>query len=170
MAQKRRAPANAGAKRAAKAPPKAKRAKGAKSVGLGREEGYTTTSTFSPRMAQVYGDLEREVERRFPGAEKMFEYGMRGWRVPRRKRIDTWKGTIDPNFLYIGIAERKQGITLHYWNPLSPGGFDRHAPALAAAGFKVMVGCLQYNRKGDYPIGALLPMLDDTARRLKAEG
>ena len=130
---------------------------------------HATTSTFSPRMREVHALLDREIRSRFPEADAQFEYGMRGWRVPRARRLETWKGTIDPNFLHIFVAERKQGITLHYWNPMMPASFGKHAAPLAKAGFKVMVGCLQFNRKGDYPVDALKPLLDEAAQMLEHE-
>jgi len=120
-------------------------------------------------MQEVHARLDEEIRRRLPGAVPQFEYGMRGWRVPRARRQESWKGTIDPNFLHIFVAERKQGITLHFWNPLQPASFGKHAAPLSKAGFKVMVGCLQYNRKGDYPVAAILPLLDEAAEMLHGE-
>jgi hypothetical protein len=136
-----------------------------------RKEGsmVTTTSTFSPRLKALKADLDREIRARFPQAEAMFEYNMHGWRVSRPKRIETWKGTIDPNFLHVYLAERKNGITLHIWNPYDPYGLSKRAKALQAAGFKVMRACVVYNRKGEYPIGAVTPVFDAVRKRMDEE-
>ncbi len=46
---------------------------------------------------------------------------------------------------------------------------DLKDPALSEAGFKVMVGCLQYNRKGPVPVTAFVPTLQEMAKAWKAE-
>lgn len=94
---------------------------------------------------------------------------MRGWRIPTNAGLAEWKGTIDPNFVHVFLAERKQGLTLHFWNPLDPGALHREKTGLREAGFKVMVGCLQFNRKGDFPIAAVLPLLDAARRAITAK-
>lgn len=80
-----------------------------------------------------------------------------------------WKGTIDPNFVYIFLAKRKNGITLHYWDPVRPYGLKQNAAAFEEAGFKVMVGCLQFNRKGPFPIGAVRGLLENLARQMDGQ-
>lgn len=153
------------AKKAAK--PKATPAKGATTRVSG--EGYATTSTFSPRMAAVWKEVDAAVRRVFPEAEPVFDYGMRGWQVPRRVKVESWKGTMDPNWLTIGLAERAQGITLHLWNPCEYGFLKRKAPELAPHGLKAMVGCLQFTRKGDYPVAAVEALLREVRGQMDAE-
>jgi hypothetical protein len=153
------------AKGAAK--PKARPARGAKVEVPG--DGYATTSTFSPRMAKAWRELDAAVRRVFPEAEPVFDYGARGWRVPRRIRVESWKGTIDPNWLKVYVAERAQGITLHLWNPCEPGFLKRNATALQAHGLKAMVGCLQFTRKGDYPVAAVEALLREVRGQMDAE-
>jgi hypothetical protein len=135
----------------------------------GRNSKVTTTSTFSPRLKALKADLDREIRTRFPQAEAVFEYNMHGWRVGRPKRVEKWKGTIDPNYLHIFVAERKNGITLHIWNPYDPYGLAKRAKELQAAGFKVMRGCLVYNRKGEYPVGAITPLFDAVREKMDGE-
>ena len=128
-----------------------------------------TTSSFSPRMEAIHSALDQEIKRRFPNAESRFEYNMHGWKTARPVKIESWKGTIDPNFLHMYIAERKNGITFHIWNTYNPYGLKQRSKELTAAGFKVMVACLVYNRKGDYPIGAVTPIFDSMRKDMDAE-
>lgn len=128
-----------------------------------------TTSTFSPRLVAIHADLDCEIRRLFPQAEARRDYSMKGWRIARSTHIKTWEGTIDPNFLHIYIAERKNGITLHFWNPFDPYHLKRHSKELEGAGFKVMVGCLQFTRKGDYPVRAVVPLLESARRAMDRE-
>jgi hypothetical protein len=128
---------------------------------------WTTHSGSSPRLVATHARLDALVRKRFPRAEDAFEYNMRGWAIRRPTRITEWKGTIDPNWIRIFVAERKQGITVHVWNPYDPAclakqGLDGH-------GFKVMVGCIQFNRKGDVPVDALAPVLDEMRKAMRKE-
>jgi hypothetical protein len=129
----------------------------------------TTTSTFSPRLLALKSELDGHLRRRFPRVEPVFAYGMHGWRMKRPHPVDWTVGTIDPAYVHVFVAERKQGITLHLWNPYEPNLLGRNAKDLAASGFKVMVGCLQFNRKSKYPLGALLPLLDTLAAAMERE-
>ncbi|MEA3190353.1 MAG: hypothetical protein QOD77_935 [Thermoplasmata archaeon] len=132
-------------------------------------EGYTTASTFSPRMAAAWKELDAAVRRVFPKAEPVFDYGVRGWRVPRPLKVEAWKGTMDPNWLTLYLAERAQGITLHFWNPCEPGFLKRKGPELAPHGLKAMVGCLQFTRKGDYPVPVIEGLLREARGQMESE-
>lgn len=109
---------------------------------------------------QVYVELEKVVMAVFPNAERAFAYDMPGFEIKMSdKEIKDWKGTIDPNHLQIFLAQRKSGITLHIWNPLDYYGLDGKRDELTKAGFKVMRGCLQWNRKQPYPMEAVKNLL-----------
>ncbi len=129
-----------------------------------------TTSTASPRFQAVRQTLDAEIQRLFPGAASISEYPMLGWRIPRPRRVEEWKGTVDANFVHLYLAERKNGITLHVWNPRNPYGLRQNAAKFEAAGFKVQVGCLQFNRKGDYPIKVVKGLLEGVRREIDGEG
>jgi uncharacterized protein YdhG (YjbR/CyaY superfamily) len=126
----------------------------------------------SPRFREVHASLGRAIENLFPDARSAFEYGMPGWRIPRPRRVDpaSVKGTIDPNWVHVFLAERKAGITLNLWNPVDVGGFRKRKRELERAGFKVMVGCLQFNRKSEYPIGLVVELLKDIRNSLEEDG
>ena len=59
------------------------------------------------------------------------------------------------------LAERKSGITLHLWNPVDFYGLRARTAELERAGFKVMVGCLVFTRKSEYPVGLVTDVLKD---------
>jgi len=126
----------------------------------------------SPRFREVHASLGRSIGDLFPDARSAFEHGMPGWRIPRPRRVDpaSVKGTIDPNWVHVFLAERKAGITLNLWNPVDVGGFRRRKRELERAGFKVMVGCLQFNRKSAYPIGLVVEILRDVKKSLEEDG
>jgi hypothetical protein len=131
----------------------------------------TTTSTFSPRLLQLRAGIDAQLRQRFAGAVRaVTAFNMHGWQIARATRIESWKGTIDPNFIHIGVAERAAGITLHLWNPYNPACLKDNFKPLTAAGFKVMVGCLQFNRKAEFPLQAVTPLLDDLATQWRKEG
>ena len=109
------------------------------------------------------------MARLFPDVEEVFSYGMHGWKVPRRKTVESRTGTMDPNWLFIGLAERAAGITLHVWNPLDWQGLKAHRAQFEAAGFKVMVGCLQFNRKSEFPVDVVDAMVARIAKAMDAE-
>ncbi|MBM2827383.1 MAG: hypothetical protein HW403_1447 [Dehalococcoidia bacterium] len=107
----------------------------------------------SARFQQVHGNLDKIIVEAFPSAELVFEYNMPSCRVRITKEpITVWKGTIDPNYLFIAIVERKSGITLHLWDPRDYYGLEAVKDELTKVGFKVMRGCIHWNRKADYPI------------------
>lgn len=154
-------------KKAAKAGKPAGRGKPAKSAQGAKGKGPASLS--SPRLADARARLGAEVLRRFPHAEPVTEWNLQGWRAKRPRRIASWKGTIDPNFVYVFLAERKQGIVLYFWNPFDPKCLERHAPRLKQAGLTAMVGCLQHARRGEYPVEAVLPLLDEARAAMDAE-
>jgi hypothetical protein len=128
---------------------------------------WKTTSTTSPRLLAALGSLEAHVTRLWPHAEKVFEYNMNGWRIHRGVDIPEWTGTIDPNWVRLYVAERKAGLSLHLWEPF--GCLQDRGSALAAAGYKPMVGCMQYNRKGDLPVEPVVAVLEAVRDRMAAE-
>jgi len=111
-------------------------------------------------FAQIQAMLATEVKKRFPKAVPVREYGIDGWQIARQKRVEWTHGTVDPNYVLVGVADRKQGPVLHLWNPLDWKGLGKHRTQLEAAGFKVMVGCLQFNRQKPYPMAAVAAVLD----------
>jgi hypothetical protein len=127
------------------------------------------TSTESDRLKAIHAELDAYIRALFPDAQPIFDYGMHGWKVPRRRKVEWTKGTIDPNWLMVGVAERKNGISLHLWNPVESGILSRKRKELEAAGFKPMVGCLQYTRKGEYPVGEVKALLSECARQMDSE-
>jgi len=140
----------------------------AKSPRPGRE----SLARASPRFRAIYESIGRAVRDLFPEAVTAFEFGMPGWRIPRRRRVDpgSFKGTLDPNWVQIYLVERKSGITLHLWNPVDFNGFRRHRSELERAGFKLMMGCLRFTRKSEYPIGLAVDLLKDIEKSLDEEG
>ncbi|HUR60940.1 MAG TPA: hypothetical protein VM286_01065 [Candidatus Thermoplasmatota archaeon] len=128
-----------------------------------------TTSTFGPRLEATRKELGDMLASRFPNVEPTFAWNMHGWRIRRPTDIRSWKGTIDPNWILIGVAERKQGMAIHLWNPYDPGCLKKSEPGLKAAGYNVMVGCVNYNRKGDVPLASLAPILDGIRDAMRKE-
>lgn len=129
---------------------------------------WPTHSGSSERLIATHARLDQSIRKRFPAAQDVFEYNMRGWAVRRPVHITEWKGTIDPNWIRVYVAERKQGITIHVWNPYDFEGLKDRSE-LAQAGFKPMAGCLQYNRKGELPVEALEPLLDEMRQAMDQE-
>ena len=129
--------------------------------------GYLDNS--SDRFRQVYSELAGTVQRVFPNAENAFAHEMPGFKVKvSHKEIKDWKGTINPNYIQIYLVERKNGITLHIWNPLDFYGLDKKREELTKEGFKVMRGCLQWNRKQVYPMETVESLLASIQRQLPA--
>lgn len=92
---------------------------------------------------------------------------MTGFRVPITETpIEKWKGTIDPNYLHLALVQRKRGVTFHIWNPRDDGYLQKNQEALSRAGFKVMRGCVEWNKKAAYPVGEIAKMLVDHKRAL----
>lgn len=127
--------------------------------------------TASPRFRDIYEALARAVRELFPDAEGSFDPRMPGWKIPRRRRVDpaSVKGTLDPNRAQVYLVERKSGITLHLWSPVDFDGFRRRKAELERAGFKLMVGGLQFNRKSEYPIDLVVELLRDVKKSLEED-
>ena len=128
-----------------------------------------TTSTFGPRLEATRQELGAMLQSRFAKVEPTFAWNMHGWRIRRPTDIRSWTGTIDPNWILVGIAERRQGMSIHVWNPYDPGCLKKSEPRLKAAGYNVMVGCVNYNRQGDVPLRALAPILDGMRDAMRKE-
>lgn len=105
--------------------------------------------------------LAARVRKVFPDAEPAEAYGMAGWQVslpdsaPARPDL----GTLDADHLQIFPVQRKAGVTLHVWNPVDYEFLDTQAEALSVAGYKVMKGCIQWNRKADLDLDAVEVLL-----------
>ena len=85
-------------------------------------------------------------------AESTFANGMPGFRARvTDTRQEDQRGTFDPNHLQLFPVERKSGITLRIWGPRNYYGLDEVRDELTKVGFKVMRGCLVWNRKREYP-------------------
>lgn len=134
-----------------------------------RTEGLRAPTKGSPRFEAARAALDGHLQRLFPGVERVEAYGMHGWRVPRPRQVEWTHGAVDPNLVQLFLAERSQGISLHLWNPYDHGMLSKRRDRLADAGFKVMVGCVQYNRKGDYPVDAIVPLLEAIAKDMDKE-
>jgi len=118
----------------------------------------------SPRFREIHASLARAVREIFPEAEIAFQFKMPGWRIPRLpRRVDlkSVRGTLDPNWAQIYVVERKSGITLNLWNPVDFNGFRKHRTELERAGFKLMVGCIRFNRKSEYPTDLVVGLFKD---------
>ena len=126
----------------------------------------------SPRFFTVYESIARAVREMFPEAETSFQFRMPGWKIPRPRRVDpaSVEGTLDPNWAQVYLVERKSGITLHLWNPVDFNGFRRRKEELERAGFKFMAGCIQFNRKSEYPVGLVVELLRDVKKSLEEDG
>lgn len=117
---------------------------------------------------KTYAAVKKMVKKYFPNAKEFYEYGISGFKARTTKTlIKDWPGTMDPNFAYIGLARRTQGITLHGW--CSDYYFlDKHKTELAKAGFKVMRGCVQWNKKAPYPLPVVEKLIAAMAKVAKA--
>lgn len=127
------------------------------------------TSTESDRFKALHEALDAHMHALFQDAQAVFAYGMHAWKVPRRREVEWTRGTMDPNWLFVGLAERKAGLTLHVWNPIQYDGLEQRRATLEAAGFKVMVGCLQFNRKSEFPLQATKDLLTAIRRQMDTE-
>ncbi len=124
--------------------------------------------TGSPEFQRVFAEVRKIVRSVFPNAKDSVEWGMPGGKVPSGivPTPDQLKGTVDPRFIHIYLVGRKAGITLHLWNPMDYDWLSKRAPVLQKAGFKVMRGCLQFNRKADYPV-APVAAVEDLLRTIR---
>lgn len=115
----------------------------------------------SDRFRALHAALGQRVSAVFPDAAPVVSYDRPAWAVavPRPPPAKTWKGTLPREELVIAPSERNDGVTIHVWHPNEPGLLAKNEDRLSAAGFKVMVGCLQWNRKADLPLDAIERLL-----------
>ena len=74
---------------------------------------------------------------------------------------EAWTGTMPRDVFIVAPTQKKAGVTTHMWHPNRPGLIQENAEWLAAAGFKPMVGCLQWNRKAPMDLDAFARLLDE---------
>lgn len=115
----------------------------------------------SPRYQAALAAVRRSVRAVFPEAKPVFAWGMPGWTIPRPPGAPRpARGTADPGHVFVGLVERKRGVTLHFWHPGDHELLKRHQRPLAKAGFKVMRGCVVCARD-DFPAGPIEAVLKD---------
>lgn len=116
----------------------------------------------SSRFQAIFDSLDAIVQANFPGSEAIWEWNLPGWRVavPNPPPEAEWKGTLPRTHLVILASEKKAGLTFHVWHPSRPSLLADEAAWLKDAGFKPMVGCVQWNRKAE-------PPMDEFARLLR---
>jgi len=97
-------------------------------------------------------------------AESTFAHGMPGFRarVANTKKEDP-RGTFDPNHLDLFLVERKSGTTIHIWDPRNYYGLDEVRDDLTKFGFKVMRGCIVWNRKRECPFDRMKEFIGSLA-------
>lgn len=127
----------------------------------------TYLASKDPEFRKTYAAFKKIVKKYFPNAKESVEYGIPGFTARTTKTlIKDWPGTMDPNFAMIGLARRAQGITLHGW--CSDYRFmEKHAAVLTKAGFKVMRGCIQWNKKAPYPLPVVEKLIAAMAKAAK---
>ncbi len=118
----------------------------------------------SEGFQNVYREFSAAVSGTFPMAESTFAHGMPGFRarVADIKKEDR-RGTFDPDHLQLFLVERKSGTTLHIWDPRNSYGLDEVRDELTKAGFKVMRGCIVWNRKRAYPVDRMKELIASLA-------
>ena len=121
----------------------------------------TLIATTSPRFQALHREMGQLVHAVFPQARPIVSWGMPAWAVavPRPPAETAWRGTLPRTELTIGPTEKKSGVTMHFWHPNQPNILAENRDWLTQAGFKVMVGCVQWNRKSDFPIAAFERLL-----------
>lgn len=122
----------------------------------------------SPGFQALHARIGELLQARWPETrlEHVFpdtSYDMQAWvvPVPDHPPKETWKGTMPNDVFVVGPTQKKAGITIHVWHPNHPYLLKDNADWLKEAGFKPMVGCLQWNRKADVPIEALAKLFDE---------
>lgn len=119
-------------------------------------------SVEDPTQPYIHAALDAIIRSIFPAAEPVEAHGMSGWQVELQNPPPeaTWRGTFDRTHLQLFATEKKSAITVHVWHPGHPYLLREHGDALAAAGWKVMVGCLRWTRKGEPPLDPLRDLLE----------
>lgn len=124
----------------------------------------TYLAKTDPTFQKTYAAVKKMFKKYFPNAKEVFSYGMPGFQSRTTKTlIKDWPGTMDPNYSYVFLARRAAGITLHGWC----GDYrllEKHATMLTKAGFKVMRGCVQWNRKADFPLDVVEHLIASMAK------
>lgn len=119
----------------------------------------------SDRFRAVCAYVGELVRKNFPKAEEGLLYKMPGWQIAvPEKMVLSRRGTMDPTKMFVLLKEGKTGITLHVWDPLDYNALEGHRRNLEAAGLEVMVGCVRWSRKSDYPIKEI----EEVVRGMKA--
>jgi uncharacterized protein YdhG (YjbR/CyaY superfamily) len=125
----------------------------------------------SERFRDAYAGVSRAVLRTFPKARPVVEFGMPAWLITRPKGAPRpeREGTMPSDRVFVGLVERKGGVTVHLWYPGDYDLLDRNGAALREAGFKVMRGCLVFNRKQEFPASSIEELLKKV-KKLDAAG
>lgn len=121
----------------------------------------------SPRLQAIDAAIGKALKARWPKARKQriypgTSYDMEAWQItiPDPVPKEEWKGTMPRDQFTVAPTEKKAGITVHVWHPKKPELLGENAAWLKEAGFKPMVGCLQWNRKAEFPMDAFERLLD----------
>lgn len=111
--------------------------------------------------------LEKIVMRIFPKAEAGFYFAAPSFRVRLGKEeIKNWQGTMDPNYLCIGLARRARGISFYLYNPQDYYWLEKKKLELTKIGFKVMRACLAWNKKQSFPMETIESFLKELKNKL----
>lgn len=128
---------------------------------MGAEHVNLVAATTPPFQA-LHDSIHAALRQRFPGTEPVVVYGLAAYQapVPDPPADADWQGTQPRTHLTVAPTEKKAGITVHVWHPNRPSLLADNAAWLKEAGFKPMVGCLQWNRKAPFPMDAFEKLLD----------
>lgn len=115
----------------------------------------------SERFRRAFDAIGEALEARFPRARPAYLFDMPGWTVELdwNPPTELLRGTMDPKKFAILMAEGNSGITLHFWYPPRYGILKENKAMLTEAGLKVMVGCLRFTRRSEYPVAAIEKLL-----------
>lgn len=120
----------------------------------------------TPGFQEIHEQIGQIIKARWPDARLEVAgegtYEMPSYVIPIENPpdADAWRGTMPRDVFIIAPTEKKAGITIHVWHPNVPYLLKDHAETLAAAGYKPMVGCLQWNRKSPPDLDAFAALLD----------
>lgn len=125
------------------------------------------TANMTTDFRTLHQEVGNLVKQRWPNAREEVvcqgtSYEMAAYVVPLAEHPpkEAWTGTLPHDVLVVGPTEKKAGTTIHIWHPNHPYLLKDNADWLKAAGFKPMVGCLQWNRKAPLDLGALAHLLE----------